>query len=114
MQTITVNRANFSEIFHFAEAYGVGWNKANDIFFNKIFTYRTIDSVQLSDLLYNVDEYCLGSSKDGDLDIIEAALKSLSPADIAAFSDENNVRASAICALFMIENGVVDMEVNSK
>jgi len=38
----TVKQIGFSEIFHYAEKYGIGWNEANDVFFNNVLEYGSV------------------------------------------------------------------------
>jgi hypothetical protein len=37
-----VQQIGFSEIFRYAEKYGVTWNVANDLFFNNVLQYKSV------------------------------------------------------------------------
>ena len=40
-----VQQIEFSEIFHYAEKYGIGWNEANDVFFNDPLQYGSVTNL---------------------------------------------------------------------
>lgn len=57
MKTVTRNEVDFSEIFEFAEEkFNVGWNRANDMFFNHSLNYKSHNEYSLDECLDFIDE----------------------------------------------------------
>jgi len=111
METLKVNRVGFDEIFRYAEKYGVSWNLANNLFFNNIFDYKTIATVECSSLWWIANEYFHLVNPSFEM---YGFLKTLSVDDVKALPETDRIKASVICALFMIENNVQEMEVDSR
>jgi hypothetical protein len=49
---------DFSDIFEFAERdpWGIGWNEANDVFFNNTLDYKRYNDFYKGDLEYDLEE----------------------------------------------------------
>ena len=75
------NTVGFDAIFRYAEKHplNIGWNEANDIFFNTFLTYKGYNHIYAEDLEYNLEE------EDKDSDIYKAARV------LADFMKENNL-----------------------
>ena len=57
MKKVTKNEVDFSEIFDYAkEKYQVGWNRANDMFFNNSLEYKSFNEYSLGEPLEMIDE----------------------------------------------------------
>lgn len=91
----TAIQVPFDDIFYFAEKeYGIGWNPCNDLFFNHVFDYGQVSSVE-----YNGRDYSEGAVSLEELDGMSTTQK-----------------ADAILSHFLFVNGLTsgNIEVDSR
>lgn len=94
MKTKTVNEVGFDEIFHYAakDPWNVGWNDANDLFFNSPLDYGSTNDIYLEDMV-NDNNYVDKNNLD---------------------KEDDQYLAYEIMIAFMKENNITKMTVNSK
>ncbi len=97
---IKVHEVDFSEIFGFAEKeYGISWNSANDLFFNKAFAYGGLCKIAYGDFLESLDEEqydsLVNNKETSFLDVV-------SKEEVEASED----KARLITAHFLCVNGM--------
>ena len=104
MKTVTVNKVNFSEIFHYAEKeYGIGWNPCNDLFFKEgVLTYRNVDTIYFDERVLD----CFYPQ-----DITKEDFAKLTKEEILEF--KGNKLAWCIIGKFMLDNNVDEIEVDN-
>jgi len=91
----TVKQIEFSEIFHYAEKYGVGWNEANDLFFNDPLQYGSVTDLYGGDDWRGYTSFWEGDQKALDFTVEE--VQAMDDTDkarviIGAFLNENNIK----------------------
>ena len=79
-----VMRANFSDIFDYAEKeFSIGWNAANDMFFNNSLNYKSFNEYDINE----ITEYFLQ-----DVGFSELSVEAQGYFIIHQFMQDNNIR----------------------